>query len=80
MTAENAADALGGSIKGLITLRKRLQELHGSLHTFSRTSANRADTAYEAVKHGAELSKTDFIAIMLGNSLHVRQFQAAVFL
>lgn len=79
MTVENAPDALGGSVKGLITLRKRLQRLHGNRYTFSRTSGNQADTAYEAFKRGAELSKSDFIATMFGNSLHVRQFQAAVF-
>ncbi|MCU1340333.1 MAG: hypothetical protein JWO19_5914 [Bryobacterales bacterium] len=62
MTVENAPDALGGSVKGLITLRKRLQRLHGNHYTFSRTSGDQADTAYEAFKRGAELSKTDFIA------------------
>jgi hypothetical protein len=30
MTVENAPDALGDSVKGLITLRKRLQRLHGN--------------------------------------------------
>jgi glutamate/tyrosine decarboxylase-like PLP-dependent enzyme len=51
MTVENAPDALGGSGKGLITLRKRLQRLHGNHYTFSRTSGNQADTAYEALRN-----------------------------
>jgi hypothetical protein len=66
-------------VESLVSLRQRLQEMHGNTHRFSRTSASQADAAYEAFGQGDAPSVSEDLAMVFANTAHVRQFQASVF-
>src|SRR5689334_12460287 len=71
--------ALEISVSALISLRDRLQVMHGNQHRFSRTSAGQADAAYDNFKSSGTIDARDFVVTLFANAQHVRQFQASVF-
>jgi hypothetical protein len=57
-----------------------LDDKFGAMHHFVRASARQSDAAFEAIAKRGNLSPTNFVAAMIGNTHHIRQFELSLFL
>jgi hypothetical protein len=77
---EKRAVDLKNLVDSLNELHSWLDKRFGRKKDFTRTSASQTDSAYAKFKAGAPPTEADFFSTVYAASLHVRQFEALIFI